>query len=134
MQLPDVDELFAELQREFGTAADIAAALPMDTPVRTEVPLLAERIRTAAATADRLLAAWTRSRTNTERVDGCADQVRRLATTVIALHDTLIIAAREPACEQAVQRVQRAAAQLDDAVEAIHVETTASLPPRTRHT
>ena len=130
MQSPDVDELLAELQREFGTAAEIATALPMDTPVTVQVPLLAERIRIAAASTDRLLSGWTPSRVSAPKVEGCADQVRRIAAAVITLHDALVVAAREPACDQTAQRVQQLTAQLDDAVDALYVETTTRPSPR----
>ncbi|RSM56832.1 hypothetical protein DMB66_32670 [Actinoplanes sp. ATCC 53533] len=134
VQSPDVNELLTELQREFGTAADIATALPVDTPVTVRVPLLAERIRIAAASTDRLLAVWTHSPADPQRVEGCANRVRRIAAAVITLHDTLVVAAREPACQQAAQRVQRAAAQLDEEVDALYVETTTPPPPRGRLT
>ncbi|RSM46797.1 hypothetical protein DMB66_49110 [Actinoplanes sp. ATCC 53533] len=119
VQSPDVDELLTELQCEFGTAADIAAALPVGTPVTVRVPLLAEWIRIGAAATDRLLAVWTHRPAGPQRVGGCANRVQRIAAAVIALHDTLVVAARELACQQAAQRVQRAAARFDEEVDAL---------------
>lgn len=124
MQSPDINELRAELQREFSTAADIATALPMDTPVTMRVPLLAERIRIAAASTNRLLAVWTHGRLTAQSVQDCTDRIRHIASAVITLHDALVVAAREPTCEQTAQQVQRRAQHLDAAVDALYVETT----------
>ena len=130
MQPPDNNELIAELRREFSTAVDIATALPMDTPVTMRVPLLAERIRIAAASTERLLGTWTHGPVTAQRAEGCTDQIRRIATAVITLHDALVVAAREPTCEQTAQRVQRSANHLDAAVDALYIETTTPSPPR----
>lgn len=127
---PDaLDSVRLHLRREFATVAGIAAALPPDTPLAVEVPLLADQIGIAAHGTDRLLDAVRHARVDARAAQACVERARRVAAAVIGLHSALVAATREPGPGLATRAVAQAVDELDAAVDGLYIEVTTLAPP-----